>query len=330
MAIASSGTLEPAHRPVPEPGPGQVRIRVVACGVCHTELDELEGRLDAPVGRIPGHQVVGVVEASGDGVAAEWLGRRVGLGSIFHACGECDACLRGAENLCPSFVSTGCDVDGGYAEAVVAPVDFVHAVPDHLTDVQAAPLLCAGAIGVRALDRANLTDGEPLGLTGFGASGHLVLSLARVRFPRSPVFVFARSASEREFALERGAAWAGAADELAPQPLAAIIDTTPAWTPVVRALEQLAPGGRLVVNAIRKEATDQKVLLEFDYARHLWREKTLTTVANVTRADIRACLDAAAQGHLRADVTTYALEDAHVALADLKRGGSRGAKVLLI
>jgi propanol-preferring alcohol dehydrogenase len=330
MAIASGGRLQADDRPEPNPGPGQVRIRIRACAVCHTELDELEGRLTAPPGRIPGHQIVGFVDALGDGVGREWLDRRVGVGWIFHACGRCEACRRGLENQCPSFVSTGCDVDGGYAEAMVAPTSFVHPLPDVLTDVEAAPLLCAGAIGFRALERTRLTDGEPLGLTGFGASGHLVLSLARVRYPRSPVFVFARSASEREFALERGAAWAGTADETAPQPLAAIIDTTPVWTPVVRALEQLAPGGRLVINAIRKESIDQKALLELDYARHFWREKTLTTVANVTRADIRKCLDAAAQGHLRADVTTYPLEEANTALADLKRGGSRGAKVLLI
>jgi len=330
MAIDGSGTLQPVDRPLPSPEPGQVRIRVRACAVCHTELDELEGRLPAPAGRIPGHQVVGVIDAAGDAVPAGWVGKRVGLGWIFHACGNCDACRRGLENLCPFFLSTGCDVDGGYAEAVVAPVDFVHVLAESLTDVQAAPLLCAGAIGCRALDRAQLVDGEPLGLTGFGASGHLVLSLARLRYPRSPVFVFARGASEREFALERGAAWAGTADETAPQPLAAIIDTTPVWTPVVRALAQLAPGGRLVVNAIRKESVDQKVLLELDYAHHLWSEKTLTSVANVTRADIRACLDAAAQGRLQAEVTTYPLKDAGIALADLKRGGSRGAKVLLI
>src|SRR5262245_17849251 len=289
MAIGRPGAIHPVERPLPHPEPGQVRIQVHACGVCHTELDELEGRLPAPAGRVPGHQVVGTIDASGDNVAAEWLGRRVGLGWIFHACGQCDFCRHGLENLCPSFVSTGCDVDGGYAEAVVAPVDFVHAVPESLTDVPAAPLLCAGAIGCRALDRAQLIDGQPLGLTGFGASGHLVLSLARVRYPRSPVYVFARSESERQFARERGAAWAGTSDETAPQPLAAIIDTTPVWTPVVRALAQLAPGGRLVVNAIRKESVDQNVLLELDYPHHLWREKTLTSVANVTRADIRAC-----------------------------------------
>jgi propanol-preferring alcohol dehydrogenase len=221
-------------------------------------------------------------------------------------------------------------VDGGYAEAVVAPVDFVHLLPDGLHDVEVAPLLCAGAIGCRALDLAGLPDGAPLGLTGFGASGHLVLSLARVRHPRSPVYVFARNADERAFALERGAAWAGTAEEVAPHPPAAIIDTTPVWTPIVRALEQLAPGGRLVINAIRKETADQQILLELDYARHLWREKTIVTVANVTRADIRACLDAAERGHVRAEVATYSLEDANTALANLKRGGSRGAKVLLI
>lgn len=319
-------------RPEPHAGPGEVRIRVHVCGVCHTELDEIEGRLPpSALPRIPGHQVVGTIDELGDpAMDGTWLSRRVGVAWIHSACGRCAACRSSLENLCPSFVATGHDVDGGYAEWMVAPLAFVHPIPDALSDVDAAPLLCAGAIGSRSLTLTRLVDGEPLALTGFGASGHLVLDLARTRYPRSPVFVFARRAEERAFALERGASWAGDARESPPQPPAAVIDTTPAWTPIVRALEHLAPGGRLVINAIRKEDTDKSALLELDYPRHLWREKTVQSVANVTRADVRACLDAAALGMLRPAVAIYSLERANEALNDLHQGVGRGAKVLAI
>ena len=324
---------------VPHAGAGQVRLRVHACGVCHTELDEIEGR--TPPSRLPrilGHQVVGVVDEVGPGVEAAgpdppgaWMGARVGVGWIFGACGHCGWCLSGRENLCPDFVATGRDVDGGYAEWMVAPAAFVHPLPPVLDAAEAAPLLCAGAIGVRALDLTGLADGEPLGLTGFGASGHLVLTMARLRFPRSSVYVFARSAPERALALARGAAWAGDTVEEAPERLAAIIDTTPVWTPVVRALRQLAPGGRLVVNAIRKEEQDKRVLLDLDYARDLWQEKVIRSVANVTRADVRACLElAAAADGLRPEIKVYPLDRANEALRELSQGSARGARVLVM
>jgi propanol-preferring alcohol dehydrogenase len=327
---ANSRPLIARDVPIPTPSSGQLLIRVSACGVCHTELDEIEGRLDTAVPRIPGHQVVGHVEGVGPSTDEGWIGARVGVAWIYHACGRCHACQAGLENLCPDFVSTGRDVDGGYAEYMTAFADFVYRIPPAFSDVRAAPLLCAGAIGYRSLQLTNLQDGQPLGLTGFGASAHLVITMARARYPRSRVYVFARSSHEREFARTLGAVWTGGTEARAPEPLAAIIDTTPAWKPVVEALDNLAPGGRLVINAIRKEAGDQNELLRLDYARHLWREKEIKSVANVTRDDVRACLDLAAMIPIAPEVETYPLQAANEALADLKASRLRGAKVLTV
>jgi propanol-preferring alcohol dehydrogenase len=317
--------------PRADPRAGQALIRVAACGVCHTELDEIEGRLPpSALPRILGHQVAGRVERVGADVDAHWIGVRVGVAWIYGACGRCHACAAGRENLCASFVATGRDADGGYAEWMVAPVDFIHRLPAALSDLDAAPLLCAGAIGYRSLQLANLEDGQPLGLTGFGASAHLVLMMVRARYSSSSVFVFARSERERDFARSLGAVWAGDTTDRPPEPLAAIIDTTPAWKPVVEALDNLAPGGRLVINAIRKEAADQRELERLEYARHLWMEKEIKSVANVTRADVRACLDLAATIPIKPEIEVYPLEQANEALVDLKRGRLRGAKVLVV
>lgn len=316
--------------PTPEPADGEVRLRVAACGVCHTDLDEVEGRLPpSTLPRIPGHQVVGVVDAVGGGVDAGLVGQRVGVAWIGGACGSCARCLAGVENLCDNFIGTGHAVDGGYAEWMVARAAFVTPVPRALSDADAAPLLCAGAVGMRALSLARVPDGAPLALTGFGASGHLVLRMAHVRHPTSPIFVFARSPAERAFARDLGAAWTGDTDEAPPVAPAAIIDTTPVWHTVLRALEYLAPGGRLIINAIRKEDGDRAELAALDYPRHLWREKTLQSVANVTRADVRACLDLAARHDIRPSVTARPLAEAGDALLEIKRGHLRGATVLI-
>lgn len=323
--------LELADWPDPTPGPGEVLIRVGACGVCHTELDEIEGRTPPP--RLPiilGHQVVGRVEALGEGAGDFRIGDRVGVAWIYSACGHCDACRRGEENLCDQYRATGRDAHGGYAERMVVPSAFAHAIPDVFADVEAAPLLCAGSIGFRSLRLAGLEDGRRLGLTGFGASAHLVLKLVRHQFPNTRVFVFARTEEERTFARELGAAWAGDTRERAPEPLHAIIDTTPAWTPIVEALANLERGGRLVINAIRKEDADKPALLEIDYPRHLWLEKEIKSVANVTRFDVREFLRLAAEIPLRPEVQEYALEDANRALVELKAKKIRGAKVLRV
>ncbi|MFZ5911250.1 MAG: zinc-dependent alcohol dehydrogenase family protein [Chloroflexota bacterium] len=316
--------------PEPVPGPGQVLIRVAACGVCHTELDEIEGRTPPP--KLPvvlGHQVVGVIEALGSNATTRKPGERVGAAWIFSACGECAACLSGQENLCPHFRATGRDADGGYAEYMTAPAEFVHSLPAALSDVEAAPLLCAGAIGYRSLRLADLRAGASLGLVGFGGSNHLVLKMAKYLYPGMEVFVFTRSPEEQEFARSLGAAWAGGIQASAPHNLDAIIDTTPVWKPVVEALKNLEPGGRLVVNAIRKEEADKDYLLRLDYPTHLWMEKEIKSVANVTRQDVREFLALAAEAGLRPEVQEYALEDANQALLELRQGKIRGAKVLV-
>jgi propanol-preferring alcohol dehydrogenase len=325
--------LERADWPDPIPGAGEVLIRVGACGVCHTELDEIEGRMPPP--RLPiilGHQVVGRVEAQGEGADGLGLalGRRVGVAWIFWACGHCVYCRRGEENLCDQYRATGRDAHGGYAELMTVPATFAYPIPEVFSDAEAAPLLCAGAIGFRSLRLTGLEDGQSLGLTGFGASAHLVLQLARHRYPGSRVFVFARNEPERAFARELGAAWAGDTLEAAPEKLHAIIDTTPAWTPVVQALANLERGGRLVVNAIRKEEADKEALLGLDYPTHLWLEKEIKSVANVTRDDVREFLRLAAEIPLKPEFQEFALEEANQALGELRTKGVRGAKVLRI
>ncbi len=317
--------------PDPRPGPGEALIEVAACGVCHTELDEIEGRaLPARLPMVPGHQVVGRVLAIGEHVTNLQVGQRVGVAWIYSACGQCAFCRNGQENLCPDFRATGRDVFGGYAQYMVALADFVHPIPDVLGDGEAAPLLCAGAIGYRALRLANLRDGQALGLTGFGSSNHLVLQMARHLLPNTPVFVFSRNPQERELARALGAAWAGGIEAAPPQKPDAIIDTTPVWKPVLESLKHLNPGGRLVVNAIRKEEGDRSELLRLDYPAHLWLEKEIKSVANVTRQDVRECLALAVAAGIRPEYQAYPLSDANQALLELKQGKIRGSKVLVI
>ena len=317
--------------PEPVPGRGEVLLEVSACGVCHTELDEIEGRTPPPVFPvIPGHQIVGRVRACGTDARRHSVGDRVGVAWIHSACGQCELCRKGVENLCTQFQATGRDVHGGYAQLTAVPQDYAYPIPDVFTDTQAAPLLCAGAIGYRSLRLTGLENGQRLGLTGFGASGHLVLKLVRHRYPDTDVYVFARNPKERQFALELGAEWAGDVAHLAPEGLDCIIDTTPVWKPVVEALKNLKPGGRLVINAIRKEAFDKDELLRLDYPEHLWMEKEIKSVANVTRRDVSEFLQIAAEIPFLPEVQEYELEEANTALVELKQGKIRGAKVLNI
>lgn len=337
LRIHALGPLRPGDTPlsldsvpVPRPGEGEVLLRVRACGVCHTELDEIEGRTPPPRLPItPGHQVAGEVVAEGDHCELGLTGRHVGVAWLFSSCGRCHYCRSGLENLCGEFKGSGRDHDGGYADYMVVPELNAHPVPDGLSAVQAAPLLCAGAVGLRAIRLASLNDGEVVGLTGFGASGHLVLQMLQHLYPKSPVMVFARNPVERDFARQLGADWSGDTHEAPPRACHAIIDTTPAWGPVLAALEALAPAGRLVINAIAKEAGDVDCLREIDYQRHLWREKQVRTVTNVTRADVRECLALAAVIPLQPEVTVLPLEQANQALQALRFGAQRGAKVLV-
>lgn len=329
MLLESLGEVQALHpplkltqRPKPTLAAGEVLIKVSRCGVCHTELDEIEGRTPPPLlPVILGHQVVGSVESTG---------QRVGVAWIASACGECDFCKSGRENLCPQFQATGRDIDGGYAEYMKIRADFVHPIPDSLSDSEAAPLLCAGAIGYRSLRLSNLQNGQSLGLMGFGGSNHLVLKLTKHKFPNSQIFVFSRNPAEREFALSLGAAWAGGIEESPPSALDSVIDTTPVWRPEVEALNVLKPGGRLVINAIRKEEMDKDVLLRLNYPTHLWMEKEIKSVANVTRADVREFLAIADEAEIKPEFQEYELKDANRALLEMKQGKIRGAKVLRI
>jgi|UniRef100_A0A7V6A3R2 propanol-preferring alcohol dehydrogenase len=326
---ANSRPLHLADLPTPVPDDQEILVKVSACGVCHTELDEIEGR--TPPKRFPvilGHQIIGRVEQRGREAAKFQLGDRVGIGWIHWACGTCDFCRRGYENLCGDFQATGRDADGGYAEYTTVSEDFAYPIPEGLTDGEAAPLLCAGAIGYRSLRLTGIEDGDTLGLLGFGASAHLVLKMVRFQYPRSRVFVFSRNPAEREFASELGAVWTGNFGEEPPEKLRRAIDTTPVWKPIADCLQYLEKGGRLVINAIRKESVDQKLLLDMDYARDLWLEKEIKSVANVTRQDIADFLPLAAKIPMKPEHQEYGLEEANQALMELKHGKIRGAKVL--
>jgi len=323
--------LEMADLPDPVPGDGEILVKVSVCGVCHTELDEIEGRTPPP--KFPvvlGHEVVGRVAEAGKDVTRFQTGDRVGIGWIHSACGKCKYCLSGNENVCEQFRATGRDANGGYAEYMTIPEDFAYPVPDVFSDVEAAPLMCAGAIGYRSLRLTNMEDGQNLGLTGFGASAHLVLKMARHMYPNSRVFVFARSEKEQIFAKELGAVWAGDTADESPEKLHSIIDTTPAWKPIVEGLKNLECGGRLIINAIRKEDFDKEYLLKLDYPSHLWLEKEIKSVANVARRDISEFLQLAAEIPIKPHVQEFSLEEANKALLELKERKIRGGKVLRI
>jgi propanol-preferring alcohol dehydrogenase len=321
--------LELTDWPKPEPKGNEVLLRVSRCGVCHTELDEIEGRAEPeffPI--IPGHEVVGHVEKSGPQASRCKKGDRVGVAWIYSACGECKQCRNGNENLCNNFRGTGWNAHGGYAEYMVVPETFTHPIPEAFSDAEAAPLLCAGAVGYRSLRLTNLQNGNNLGLIGFGASNHLVLKIAKHQYPDSKIFVFARNPDERKFATDLGAEWAGDITDLSPEKLDALIDTTPVWKPVVEGLKNLDSAGRLVINAIRKENIDIKYLQNIDYPLHLWKEKEIKSVANVQRKDVRDFLEAASEIPIKPSFEEFQLEDANKALMEIKNSKIRGAKIL--
>ncbi|MDO9529095.1 MAG: zinc-dependent alcohol dehydrogenase family protein [Syntrophales bacterium] len=319
--------LELVELPVPVPDSGQILVKVSACGVCHTELDEIEGRV--PPSRFPmilGHEIVGRVDASGSGATRFKKGDRVGIAWINWACGECSFCLKGEENLCDKAKWTGKDAEGGYAEYTVVPEDFAYPIPERFSDLQAAPLLCAGVIGYRALRLSEMEDGKILGLYGFGASAHIVIQIAKYKYPNCRVFVFTRGKDHRELALKLGADWVGATEDTPPEKLDRAIDFTPVGIPVREALRNLEKGGRVVINAIRKRTS----IPELDYAEHLWHEKELKSVANVTRRDAEEFLPLAAEIPVVPEVEEFRLEEANEVLLLLKQGKIRGAGVLNI
>jgi alcohol dehydrogenase, propanol-preferring len=317
--------------PEPVPSENELLIKVSACGVCHTELDEIEGRTPPP--RLPvvlGHQVVGRVIDKGEKATRFKNNDRVGVGWIYSSCGKCEYCLGGNDNLCPEFKATGRDVNGGYEEYMVVPEKSAFLIPEIFSDSEAAPLLCAGAIGYRSVKLTGLKDGQSLGLTGFGASAHIVLKMVKYKYPSSKIYVFARSEHEREFAIHLGADWAGDTLDASPEKLSSIIDTTPVWMAVVEAMKNLKPEGRLVINAIRKEDIDKNYLTKINYSEHLWMEKEIKSVANVSASDIKEFLKIAEDIKLKPEFQEYPLEDANVALLELKQRKIRGAKVLKV
>ncbi len=316
---------------IPKPSENEILVKILACGVCHTELDEIEGR--SPPSKYPvilGHQIIGRVETMGSRGNKFRIGDRVGISWINSSCGTCRYCLTGMENLCDNFKATGRDADGGYAEFTTVPEAFAFMIPKSFSDAEAAPLLCAGAIGYRSLRLANMKDGDTIGLAGFGASAHLVLKMVQHLYPKTEIYVFSRTEGERTFAKELGAIWTGDSEEKSPEKLHAVIDTTPAWKPVVSAMKNLEKGGRLVINAIRKEERDKDAIHAIDYNRDLWMEKEVKSVANITRSDVENFLKLAAEIPIKPEIQEYPLENANIALLELKERKIRGAKVLKI
>jgi len=320
---AASHPLERSEGAEPAPGPGELLLRVTTCAVCRTDLQLCEGDLAArrlPI--VPGHQIVGRVVALGTGVTGWREGERAGVAWLASACGICARCTEGRENLCEKAQFTGWDRDGGYATHVTAKADFALRIPDVFDDVSAAPLLCGGVIGYRALHVSGILPGQRLGLYGFGASAFLALQVARHWGCR--IFVCTRSKSEQARARSLGAEWAGGYDETPPTRLDAAVTFAPAGNVVTAALRALDRGGTVAINAIHLDE-----IPAFDYDT-LWWERSLRSVANFTREDARAFLELAAHIPIRPAFEVYSLDDANIALARLKEGRVSGAAVLRV
>jgi len=315
--------LEAVELPAPVPGPGELRLKISACGLCHTDLHEVEGELPLPkLPVVPGHQIVGLVEARGDGARRFAVGERVGVPWLHSTCGACAACRRGDENLCDGARFTGYHVDGGYATHAVVPEAFAYRLPGGFTDAQAAPLLCAGIIGYRALRLADVKPGERLGLFGFGASAHIAIQVAR--FWGCEVWVFTRSAEHRALAKALGASWVGGADDKPPGLLDRAISFAPVGSVIPLALRTLRKGGTLALAGIHLDR-----IPEMPYTL-LYGERTLRSVTASTRRDAEALLTLAARIPIKTEVEVFPLEEANAALQQLKAGRISGAGVLRI
>jgi len=319
--------LHAANIPIPSPTEKQILVKVLVCGACHTDLDEAEGRLRPsclPI--VLGHQVVGTVVEKGKAVTKFETDDRVGITWLYSSCGRCDFCLHGRENLCKWAEWTGKDVNGGYAEYMVVGEDFAYLLPETFSDSQAAPLLCAGVIGYRTLRLAQITDGESIGLFGFGASAHIVIQIITHKFPDSPVFVFTKTAKHAKLAKSLGASWTGRSGDQPPAKLDRVMDFTPAGECVRDALAVLDRGGRLVINAIHKETA----VPALDYAKHMWLEREIKSVANVTRRDAEEFLPLAAQIPIVPTVEEFPLAEANEVLTLLKQSKLKAAAVLRV
>ena len=309
--------------PEPTPGPGEIRVRVRVCGVCHTDLHIVQGELPMhklPV--VPGHQVVGVVDALGAGAKGFQEGDRAGVIWLHSTDGQCEYCRRGLENLCVNGKFTGYDVDGGYTEAVIVPAEFAHRIPSKFSDENAAPLMCAGVIGYRSLKLSGASKSDQLGLYGFGASAHIVLQIAR--HMGCEVCVFTRAPAHRELAKKLGAAWVGDAKQRPPHELDAAIVFAPAGPIVLDALRSLRKGGTVSLAGITMTP-----IPEMDYSL-IYHERVIRSAANSTRQDARELLELAAEVPVHTAVTLYPLEEANRALDDMKHSRIAGAGVLKI
>jgi len=305
----------------PQAGPGEIRVRVRCCGLCHTDLHTVEGDLPLPrTPIVPGHQIVGIVDQLGDDATTFKVGDRVGVPWLYSTDGTCRYCRSGTENLCNNARFTGLHANGGYAEAMVVREDFAYALPSQFTDWQAAPLLCAGVIGYRALKMSGAKDADRIGLFGFGASAHIVIQLARHLWMR--VYVFTRADSHRALALELGADWVGSAADQPPDELDAAIIFAPAGALVLDALRHVRKGGRVILAGITMTPIPQ-----MDYSL-IYGERILRSVANATRQDARDFLALAAKVPVRTEVEMFPLEDANHALEAMKHSRIKGAGVL--
>lgn len=322
-----SSPLRLGELPTPVPADNEVLVKISRCGLCHTDLDEIEGRLVPTISPIIlGHQVVGKVIAKGKGAGKFATQQRVGITWFYSACGKCRFCLGGNENLCDNAKWTGKDAHGGYAEYMVVPEDSAHAIPDEFSDDAAAPLLCAGVIGYRAVRLLEVANGEKIAIFGFGASAHIVIQVIAHRFRDSEVFVFTRGQEHRELAETLGAAWTGGPGDSPPSKFDKAIDFTPVGESVRNALLGMEKGGRLVINAIRKT----NLVPRLDYAEALWHEKEIKSVANVTRRDAAEFLPLAAEIAIAPEVRKFDLEQANEALILIKQAKIGAAAVLKI
>ena len=321
---AEANPLTLCDWPLPSPSDGELRVRVSACGICHTDLHTVEGDLALPrLPLVPGHQIVGIVEAQGPGARRFREGDRVGIPWLHSTCGECRFCRRGLENLCESARFTGYHTDGGYAEATVVHESFACTLPPQFTDLQAAPLLCAGIIGYRSLRLSGVEPGGCLGLYGFGASAHIVIQIARHQ--GCEVFVFTRSEEHQKLARALGAAWVGGAEDTPPEKLDGAILFAPAGRLVLDALRATRKGGTVALAGITMSP-----IPEMDYGSLLYHERVLRSVANSTRQDARELLRVAAEIPVRTEVEAFKLEDANRALQSLKASRIQGAGVLTL
>ncbi|MBI4164749.1 MAG: zinc-dependent alcohol dehydrogenase family protein [Acidobacteria bacterium] len=324
QASAEENPLQLADIPVPAPGEGEVRVRVRACGICRTDLHITEGDLKlhkSPV--VPGHQIVGVIDATGGGVKQIREGDRVGVAWVYSTCGECAYCRKGLENLCERGRFTGWDADGGYAEAMIVPETFAYPLPANFSDLEVAPLLCAGIVGYRSFRLSGARPGDRVGLYGFGASAHIILQVAR--HGGCEVYVFTRGEGHRKLARRMGAAWVGGAEETPPEKLDAAVIFAPVGSLVLDALRVLRKGGTVSLADITMTP-----IPPIDYDRLLYHERIIRSVANATREDAREFLQLAAQIPVRTEIETFPLDRANDALRALKKSQIRGAGVLKV